>query len=988
MKNRVIEGLEELVKEKPGTLMRLLCESMDISPEELRNRAQRLLSAILHHYSDFSIGTLDSFTHRLVKTFAFDLKLPVNFEIELDEDGFYTEVVQELIAQTGEDAQVGKLLKDYVLQQSKDNASWDPENLILEFSKLLYKEDTAPYVELLNSISDEALQHIRSDIRQTIDRFYTRVRSLAADALKRIEAIGLSDKDFYYGRTGPVNFFSKVYNREIKQEDLTKSRLSEAIATGSWFSKTCVRTEAVEKLGQELSHIAGELVQVIGKEFREFALCKLLERRIYPLLLLKKIETISQERKEEAQVVFISEFNRKLFELVQHEPTPFVYERLGERYRNYLVDEFQDTSNMQWHNLLPLVDNALASGHYNLLVGDGKQSIYRWRNADVKQFTRLPEIAGSDENPLLKEREKSLMRNYTERLLDTNYRSLEQVVQFNNQVFTALSAKLLQEDHLAIYKNCAQKVAAGQGGYVSIRCYDRAVQHADEFNYEQVVNHIREALSAGYRYKDICILCRTNQQGQALARHLLKHNYPVVSPDSLLLSAVPEVQVLHAFLCYTVNPDDQISAASVISHLYAKTQIDADQYHEALLELNQKGRLPATLRTFGFPIHEREMELLNPFDLCLYLVKAFHFDNDAGTAVRFFLDELHSWAQKEQEGLPGFLLWWERRMKKASILVSGEAEALRVMTIHVSKGLEFPVVIVPFCDWKLENKNERWLRLHEKNLNLPVAALNFSKTLAELGYEKEYHDEQQAMVLDHINLLYVAFTRAAERLHILCRQAKGESNRVNEWFLAHLPEGMTENTPGVFELGHPDKARVKHPKKGPEDLAMKALAFAKQPFEFAIRKSARFDPGENQALANGLLMHALLSEIESRQDIEKAITKALLQGLFNNEGAERLRKDLENMLNHKDLKAYYEPGLKLKNEAELITAEGKLLRPDRIVFQRDECVLIDYKTGQIQEKEHARQLDQYATALEEMGHARIRKILVYLDQQRVLVLNP
>lgn len=988
MKHRVIEGLEELVKEKPGTLMRLLCESLAIGPEELRSRAQRLLSAILHHYSDFSIGTLDSFTHRLVKTFAFDLKLPVNFEIELDEEGFYTEVVQELIAQTGEDVQVGKLLKDYVLQQSRENASWDPEKLILEFSKLLYKEDTAPYVELLNNISDENLQEIRSDIRKTIDQFYERVRSLAADALKRIAACGLTERDFYYGKSGAVNFFTKVYKRDINLEDISKSRLSEAIDKGAWFSKTCVQTEAVEKLGKDLSRMAGELVQIIGTEYREFALCKLLEQRIYPLLLLKKIESISLERKEEAQVVFISEFNRKLFELVQHEPTPFVYERLGERYRNYLVDEFQDTSNMQWQNLLPLVDNALASGNYNLLVGDGKQSIYRWRNADVKQFTRLPEIAGAHENPLLKEREDSLKRNYLELLLDTNYRSLEQVVQFNNQLFTALSAKLLQEDHLVIYKNCAQKVAAGEGGYVSIRSYDRALQDADAFNYEQVLHHIREALAANYRYKDICILCRTNQQGQAIARYLLNHNYPVVSPDSLLLAAVPEVQVLHAFLCYTVNPDDQISAASVLSHLYGKTHINTDQYHEALIELQHKGSLPAKLRTFGFSIHEREMELLNPFDLCLYLVKAFHFDQEAGTAVRFFLDELHSWAQKEQEGLPGFLIWWERRMKKASIVVSGDADALRVMTIHVSKGLEFPVVIVPFCDWKLENKAERWLRLREKKLNLPVAALKYNKSMVELGYEKEYHDEQQSIVLDHVNLLYVAFTRAAERLHILCRAPKGEASRVNEWIFANLPEGMSEKTTGVLEMGQAQKARLRPPKKGPGDLPMKALGFAKRPFEFAIRKSARFDPGDNQALANGLLMHALLSEIESHQDIEKTITKALLQGLFDSEAAKRLRHDLESILKHKDLKTYYEPGLHLKNEAELITAEGKLLRPDRVVFKGEECVLIDYKTGKIKEKEHTRQLEQYALALEEMGHARIRKILVYLDQQEVLVLNP
>lgn len=987
MKNRVIDGLEHLGTGKHKTLDLLLCKELDIDVSELQSRAKQLLSAILHHYSDFSIGTLDSFTHRLVKSFAFDLKLPLNFEVDLDEEGFYTEVVQELISQTGEDQYIGKLLKDYVLQRSAENSAWDPESLILSFAKLLYKENTAPYVELLNNLSEEDLQQIRSGIRETISRFYAHSKSLAGEAVDLIRKSSLAGSDFHYGEKGPVNFFYKVDSGFVKSGDLKGSRLLQSIREDKWFSNTAPKNPEIDLLGKQLSRIAIDLLNYYEKEYREFAICKLLEKKIYPLLLLKKIEEISIQRKEESQVVFISEFNRKLFDLVKSEPAPYVYERLGERYRHYLVDEFQDTSNLQWHNLLPLIDNSLASANYNLLVGDGKQSVYRWRNADVKQFTRLPKLEGSENNPLLKERELTLERNFEERLLDTNYRSLDKVVRFNNHLFQALSEKLLRGDNLNIYKNCAQKIAAGEGGYVSIRTFEKDEQDSDEFTLQGLTKHIEQALQSGFRYQDICLLCRSNFQAQKVTRHLLRMNFPVVSPDALLLCYVPEVQALTAFLHYLLNPEDQISSATVISHFYGCGLISTEQFHQSLQGSAKKGNLIRDLQNFGFKINSNGLELLSPFDLCLHLVKALGFEKSAALAIRYFLDEVHGYSQREQPGLPGFLDWWKRRMKKASIVIGAETEALKVMTIHSSKGLEFPVVIVPYCDWKIEQGNERWLNLKEKRLKLPVAALVLSKDLAELGYEEEYLEENQSIVLDNLNVLYVAFTRAVERLHILCRSEKGSSNNVNNWLLQNLPADMNHDGSDFFEYGMAERALVPKSLTGPEDLPLNQLKFSEEPFEFAIRNSPRTNNTGNPALDKGLLIHALLAELNDRNDLEKVLNWARQKGLVDELTVPELTEELEFLLNHEALKDCYEPGCRIRNEAELITSEGKILRPDRVVFKDEETVLIDYKTGKEQEKEHSRQLELYATALLDMGYRNIRQVLVYLDQQKVLVLN-
>lgn len=987
MKNRVIESLDNLSAGKPGHLGNLLVRELGVSADELQSRAQILLSAILHHYSDFSIGTLDSFTHRLVKTFAFDLQLPMNFEIELDEEAFYTEVVQELISQTGEDAFIGKLLKDYVLQHSKENSAWDPESLILAFAKLLYKENTAPYVELLNSLTEQELQHIHAGIRETISRFYAHGRKLAGEALGLIEQQKLTWVDFHHGEKGPVNFFHKIHQGKLKGLDLNSKRLLEAIHDGKWLKTTAPPSPETDRLKTELSRIGKNILTFFEKDYREFALCKLLEKRIYPLLLLKKIEEISVQRKEESQVVFISEFNRKLYDLVQSEPAPFVYERLGERYRHYLVDEFQDTSTMQWQNLLPLIDNSLASGNINLLVGDGKQSVYRWRNADVKQFTRLPKLQGSDQNVLLKERETVLQRNYEERLLDTNYRSLEELVSFNNQLFQQLSAKLLQGDNQEIYRNCAQKSSAGPGGYVSISTFDKENEEADEFNFRGIEQHLAQALEQGFRIRDICILCRSNYQAQKVTKHLLSRNFPVISPDSLLLCHIPEVQALTAFLHYLLNPEDQIASATVLSHFYGSAVISAEQYHQALASAGKNGKLIPILQSFGFDIQASGLELLNPFDLCLYLVKTLHLDQRAALAIRYFLDEVHHFAQREQPGLPAFLEWWKRRKNKASVVTGGDAEALKVMTIHSSKGLEFPVVIVPYCDWKIEAGNERWMKLKEEKLRLPVATLVLSKELAELGYSEEYEEETQSILLDHLNVLYVAFTRAVERLHILCQNEKGTSGKVNNWLLQNLPPQMKSIGLNRYECGSAGPPAHKSALKGPADLPLRRLGFSSEPFEFAIRKAARYNTTVNQAIDKGLLMHELLAQVKYRSDLPEVLERAQQKGLINENSAKELEMDLQFILDHEALRASYQPGVTLRNEAELVTAQGKILRPDRIVFGEKDTVLIDYKTGKTREKEHAQQLALYAAALREMGYPAVRKVLVYLDLKEVIVLN-
>ncbi len=984
MKSRIIESLHRISLGEMKGAGNLLCDELGIKSNDLKTRASVVLKELLHHYSDFSVSTIDSFTHRLVKTFAHDLKLPVNFEVELDEDRFFYEVVRELISRTGEDPYISKLLKEYVLLRSEENSSWDPEVLIQNFSKLLHKENSGPYVELLSQIDDEHLRHAKTQIREHISSFYAHTAGLSGKALQLISKSGFSSDEFLGKSRGPQNFFHKVHSKTIVLTDTEGSNLLKAIELNRWFSEQ--NSEKLE-LSQKLGELAKELIYYIQREYKLFSLCRLIEKQLYPLMLLKKIEEISRERKEESRVVFISEFNRKLFELIQNEPTPFIYERLGERYRHFLLDEFQDTSSLQWQNMLPLIDNSLSGGWYNLLVGDGKQSIYRWRNANVKQFTQLPHYEYEVGNQVMQEREANLIRNFEEKQLDKNYRSLNTIVHFNNSLFTQLASTLLDEDTSKIYQNSTQQNMGGEGGYVSLFAFDPKNEDADQANFTHIRLQVQSALSQGFLYSDICVLCKTNQQGHSIAHFLMQDQIPVVSSDSLLLSYIPEVQVLLALFRYLLNPDDNISAGLVLNFLFQKKVLNENEFHSALQAVARKSSLFGLLKKYGYSLNEAELYRSNLFDLCTELSRVLDLNRDAGLAVRFFLDEINHFLQKENSNLSEFLNWWQNRQKKASLIIPQDTDAVRVMTIHASKGLEFPVVIIPYCNWKIDQFRENWIELKESRIDLPIAVVTLSEKASESGFEKEIAEEKQAMLLDNLNLLYVAFTRAVERLHIICQNSGKGNNAVNSWLLNAVPYTLETRENGLYESGIPQAKKNKEKHAGHASYALDPLRFSEKKVQFAVKPAYLHNSKDEQARAQGILLHWILSNITYRTDLDLALRKGELKGFYSNNQIPELNLLIENILNHPKVAPCFKEGVKVKNEAELLSAQGEILRPDRIVFMEKETVVIDYKSGKEDPEQHARQVLEYANALQSLGYGPIRKLLLYLEENRVVELN-
>ena len=990
MKLRIIEALKQISGNLPKAahLIELISKETGITGEVLIKRAKLNLNEILHNYSDFSISTIDSFTHKIVKTFAFDLKLPVNFTIETNTNEFYGKVVSGLMAKIGDSAELTELLIQYSTNNAEENNAWDPEIILLEFAELIQKEDAELNLQKLKDFNKEKLKEIQKNLFAYTSGFKKRVKEKGEEALQLIRSKNLSDANFNYGNNGPQNVFRKWADFNFdKIADLTGTRLRDAVTKNKWNNNKNTPSEnsLLDSITPQLNTIASETIAYIEKNAQRFSLFNLLEKNIYSLILVNELQQISEEFRAEEQIVFISEFNSKIAKVVSEEPAPFIYERLGERYNHYLLDEFQDTSTLQWLNLLPLVDNALANDRFNLIVGDGKQSIYRWRNANVQQFNILPLLKNAEQNPVLSERAEALNRNFKAEVLDTNFRSLKNIVEFNNEVFNFLPEHYLTDEFKSIYNSQQQKLKHEDGGYVSIHYGILEKDNLDLQNFELIEKHIKQALNGGYNYNDICLIARNNRQGNLCANFLMEIGVPVISSDSLLLKNNTEINCLTSFLTYLNNPFDEISAAVVVNYIS-----DHNVLSQNIKDLVRAKDLFAILKSLNINLNARSFNQKNILDICIEIITGLHLEKNNPQYIRFFLDEVNDYLVNKTGSVNDFLYWWNKRKDKASLIIPEGTNAVRIMTVHKAKGLEFPVVILPFTNWQVYQSGVSWVDLNGTESPLPVGLFKLTKGLAEAGLNEFYEQEKNEQYLDNLNLLYVAFTRAVERLHIIAFKSKTQKQEtVSDWLNIFLTNTAANNTE-VYEIGTLQTKLLSETKTEIQNFDVSDLNFNTNSGLIKIKGSHKLklkdspdNPNHETAIEKGIKMHYILSGINSVADVSAVLEGMLKQGIISESEKPELEEKITAILKNKLLEKYFNGSLQSKNEAEMITENGELLRPDKIVFDKPCAVVIDYKTGKPNTKKYAIQMNQYALALQKMGHTTIKKILVYVDENLV-----
>lgn len=978
MKERVLSALRELSagnsngdRKISAVLLQTLMKESGMDQPEIAGRARQALELILHHYSDFAIGTIDSFSHKLIRTFAHDFKLPVNFNVEIETDELLSSAVDLLLERVGEDQDLTTLLVGFIESRLDEDKGWSIDDILRKFAKNLLDEEGIARIERLRDVSLHQFRQISTELTRNIRSFERQIRELASTAHTLIQQQNIPVSAFFQGDKGLSKFFQNLSAGRLDKMD-PNSYVLKTIYEDKWFSgkiQPCDR-DAITALKPELiGHF--EKIQGFSKEYSpEYKLRKLLAKTIYPLAVLNEIEKVLDEFKRQNNLIHISEFNSRIASIVMNEPVPFIYERLGEKYHHLLIDEFQDTSVLQWMNFIPLIENSLASGYFNLVVGDGKQAIYRWRSGDIEQFNALPSILGSDLNPVLKLREHALSSHYQSINLDRNFRSRAEIVDFNNRFFNSIAPKILTRGKEKVFEDVEQKYdPQNTGGYISLEFLTpEGLQSVDEGQtFHRILEIICQAAERNFAWKDMAILCRSNKNAAQIAGFLLANGIDVVSAESLLIHNSLKVRFVIAILRMLFESPNDIVKEEI--------RLFLSEYKPDAIGLISS--LPD------------ELAVLPIFDLCETIIRKFDLNRTADTYLQFFLDVVLNFSAKTSHSVSDFLTFWDKNRQKFSIIIPEELDAVRVLTIHKAKGLQYPLVILPYAQESRKNtKSYLWVDLDASVMpGLDTALLKTDKEMESTVYKVDYQEEQQKSMLDLINLLYVAMTRPEEQLYILTSRPPADSeslDSLSKFFASFLvSEGVFEEDQDRYEFGNPMDHRVSELKQKTEAIILNELISSDWQKRITIRTKAPlfWDPDNPMKKSDwGNRVHTVLSWIRIAADLPLAIHRAILTGLIESKEASQLSDKLLSVVHHPELTAIFDEQAKIKTEPEILLPQGAFYRPDRVVISKNSVFVVDYKTG-MHHPEYALQINRYAGYLTEMGYEIVRCLVVYLEPE-------
>lgn len=982
MKERVLKRLQDFSEKKDDELLLLLSEELAIDVSILSSRSKNILQAILQNYSAFYITTIDSFTYKLIKSFSFDLGLTQNFDVEMNANQLLSEAVEILISKIGSDKNLTKLLIEYSLDKTDEDKSWDVSRELHEFSKILLNENDAIHFEKLSTktIKDflELKKKVRADQKILVDRF----KEIGITGLEIIDTMNLQHNDFYYSLL-PKHFLALSSNIETaKFFDNSKLRLR--IEENMFYAKSKpdnVKT-AIEGILPELLKLYLESEAL----YKQYALNKLSLRSIVPLAVLHEIYASLQTIKEESNIQLNAEFNKLISENIKEQPAPYIYERIGQKFKYYFIDEMQDTSVLQWQNLLPLIGNALSQEETGLLVvGDGKQAIYRWRGGKAEQFIKL----GSDDvsNPFLVPKEV--------KELEFNYRSYSEIINFNNLFFKHCANYMQNESYKTLFLDRSfQKENDKKGGFVQLSFLEKLEdKEENEIKYAKKVWSILDNLDPVFSLNDVCILVRKKREGVIIANFLSEKGVEIVSSETLLIKNSPKVNFIIDFLRYMANPKDDDALFEWIYFLSDHLSI-SEQKHSFIkkfmhLEVDdlfkelQHEEINFVLSFFSqLPLYEKVE----------YIIRIFRLLDTSDAYVQFFIDEVlvH---QRKDSTLSEFLEFWDREKENMSIVAPQNANAVQIMTIHKSKGLEFPIVIFP-CDLDIYKQlNPKvWLNALPEGVfgkfdELLVSYGKDLKMLSNRGYDV-YRQEREQLELDNFNLLYVALTRAKEQLYIITEEVstknQGKNTKYSDFFTNFL---MTQSfyDPEVkqYDFGQNERKSQKELKQNMLSYqeAYISTSWQEHNIHMLANASVLWETKKGEAISYGNLIHKMMSEIYTISEVEDVVASYMIYGIIDDKTAINIQKLIYELVHHESLSYYFESGLEIYNEREIMGKNNEIIIPDRlVVYPNREVVIIDYKTGKPSET-YREQLLRYAAVLESLQYKVVKKILIYINEE-------
>lgn len=1076
MKSRIIGELYKLAKGNNSVYMDVLTHELRWPALRVQNQAQLVLKRILHDYSRFSISTIDSFFQRVIKAFNRELGINAAYNVELDEMSILEEAVDRLIQSVEDDPNLLAWLDAFASEKIREGKGWNLKKDMIRLGNEIYNETFKSLTEdLYAKLNDRAfLKEYRAKLHKIIAQYENRLKNIGTEGVNLMTLENLTHDDFKSKGSGPAAGFRKMKELTFSLNVTTLRSVTDLSAWVTASTKEPQKSHLEGFAREKLMPRMAEAVQMVESQSRNYLTARLIVSQLYTLGILVDLRKAVKEICREKGVVLISDSGHLLKTVIAESETPFVYEKMGSIYSHFMIDEFQDTSGLQWDNFKPLIGNSLSEDNLGMVVGDVKQAIYRWRSGDWRL------LAG-------KLGESFPGFGLQNEVLNSNWRSYGKVIRFNNTLFRVIPELLqshIEAELLAanltenpveitipeVYADSVQEVSnkeMADFGYVRVKFLESKKElnaANEELILSELVTSIKLLQDKGVKAGEMAILVRSRQEARQVADLFLyqkglpeneTYNFEVLSSESLYIVNSEVIAFIISVLTSFLNPDDEVVKAEA-NYLY---------YRKIFPQLKQLGRMPIlteedqSLKPTGsnlnfrlnlFPetslaaaevvyepepfqqfeeIDHPENELMHfltgknfqelitgkPIPEIIYSLcekfNLFSLPNELAY-LQAFVDQISVFERTQASELTSFLNWWDENGDRFTIPVSDSIDALTVLTIHKSKGLEFTHVFVPFFNWSIHPQASPdrapllWCKPDIAPFNdMELVPIRFKADVGNSIFYREFFTEKFNTYIDNLNLMYVVFTRAKAALWVWASYSN-KLGTVGDLLKQAVEKQELMGSCGMKEDEYLQLGSKYDPEKQLLELGQ-IIVFPEEKkgnghnirnvrlteFEFAdfrrflnIKKRGAdffsWDDKKKSGINNGKLIHDILSLIETTGDIDKAVRRVQLDGKMDAQKAAAMKAEMNALLSDPEVKSWFDGTYRVVNERNVLTGINGVKRPDRIMIGKDEVVIIDYKSGEVEAENYKYQLRTYMRELENCGYKNVSGFIWYTRKNK------
>lgn len=1010
MKDRILAYLDEFAKGKPGDLADELIRELKLDPLTFQQNAQEVQAAVLHEYSHFSISTIDAFFQKVIRAFTREAGLTGDYRLEIDQDAVLEEVIANLIEELGSNRELTDWVVEFARENLENEKPWDIRGSLLEFSREIFREE-------FKVIEDDVVEKtsepgyfpaLKKRLQSIKWGFLEQIGTPAREAIKILSKQEWDQGDLMHGRNaGVYSVLEKFAScRQISDLKEPSSRFRQFAASAeAWPSKKTPHAAAIVRTARTVVPLLQNMLDVYDRGLVDALSAEVALQNLYVFGLVSDISRKLREFKTENNLMLLADAPKFLNGVIQDSDTPFVYEKVGSFYRNYLIDEFQDTSGLQWKNFLPLLLNGLDQGYASLVVGDVKQAIYRWRGGDLKLLHETVEKEIGSERIAVKN-------------LNSNFRSSRSVVGFNNAFFETASALVSADTShplpSAAYEDIRQSISKDQEGFVNVIFIkgDEEIKWKDQA-LERIPGYLEDLQRKGVPLKEIAILVRKNDEGQDVVNYLLQYKagvkaipgmrYDVVSGESLRIDTAATVSLLEGAMKYLYNPDDALARAQLAFEF--SRIFDADRAVTEVFSVSNQAVFENYLPA-AFAQNKLRLRKLPLFELTETLIGIFKLGQQKGELpyLQAFQNLVLDFFTRERNDLGAFLQWWEVYKEKKSIPVSGQVDAAHIVTIHKSKGLQFRYVLMPFCSWATDHDNfmapQLWVRSGTPAFaDVGYIPVKYSSALENTHFHEYYQQERIRTALDNLNVLYVGLTRAEVGLTLYAPHPDNKGKKKSVGSLLHdgitrseLLSSFYDGARGEMRMGSlsafPDHSTRTHS----HTVALDEYQAGPWRDKLVIRHHAKdfFETSSDtrqEKINYGIQLHYVLSQIRHESDVQHVLEMITARGIVSRDEVDGLKKQLAVLMQQPKVREWFSGDWEVKTEIPILLPEGSESRIDRLLVKGRRAIVIDFKTGDPVKADQSQVL-KYLEILRQMNFVEVEGYLLYLRTAEIISVTP